>query len=87
VTHILIFGSSTGTWHFYEKDIDVCLIGQDPEPEDERSYYYQKQMKLPKVRYDFLVYDTLDDLNPYEHDVSSIRYYILKEGVMIYEKS
>ena len=29
VDHIIIFGSAVKQGHFYEKDLDVCLVGTD----------------------------------------------------------
>ena len=84
VTHIIIFGSAVGTWHFYEKDLDVCLIGKDPQKTDERDCNYQRVMKLPDVEYDFLVYDTFEDLNRFKDDVGSVQYHISKEGVVVF---
>jgi predicted nucleotidyltransferase len=84
VTHVIIFGSAVGDWHYYEKDIDVCLVGKDPQSKHERDYKYQKDLKLNGIAYDFLHYDTLDEINKHKDDISSVTHYILKEGVLIY---
>jgi hypothetical protein len=86
VTHIIIFGSAIGTWHFYEKDLDVCLIGRDPEPIEERSYNYQRSMKQDGVGYDFLTYDTYEELLKHKNDINTVQYDILNEGVTVYAK-
>ena len=86
VTSIIIFGSAVGTWHFYEKDLDVCLIGKDPQCTETRDYIYQRAMKLPNVEYDFLIYDTLEDLLASKDDIGSVQYHIHKEGVVVFAK-
>ena len=82
VDYIVIFGSATGAHHFYKKDLDVCIIGKDPQSLDERNYHYQRPMRLAGVAYDFLDYDSLEDLK------TDGRIYkeILSEGVVIYAK-
>jgi len=86
VEKIIIFGSAVGTWHFYEKDLDVCIIGKDPQPADERDYRYQKLMRMDGTSYDFLNYDSMECLLCYKNDIGSVQYDILNEGVVVYAK-
>lgn len=82
VEYVVIFGSATKLGHFYEKDIDICLIGVHEEPVSTYA-----QMKLPKERYDFLVVPTLATLyQKAELNYGQVHYYIVEEGVMVYEK-
>jgi len=87
VSHIIIFGSAVGTWHFYEKDLDVCIVGADPQPIEERDYKYQSAMKQDGVKYDFLHFDDLSCLYEHQSDINSVEHDILHEGVVVFEKN
>ena len=77
--HIIVFGSSVKRGHFYEKDLDVCLIGSNV-----RNIEDFWQIKAPNTRYDIVTVANLDELHEKANAAyGSVYYYILKDGVMV----
>ena len=82
VSHVIIFGSSVKRGHFYEKDLDICLVGVSDDPV---SHY--SSMKMDRIRYDFLVVPTIEWLfRKAQLNFGQVHYYIKHEGVLVYEK-
>jgi len=86
VTHVIIFGSAVHSWHYYENDLDVCIVGPNPGA-DEDDFSYRKALKQKGCSYDFVEFPDMDALFAQEIDVNSIGYNILHEGVLVYEQS
>ena len=81
ITHAIVFGSSVGNWHTADRDLDICLIGDIEESTQSRL-----KMKLDGIGYDFLRYNSPSELIGFEEDINSVRYSIVKEGVLVYAK-
>ena len=86
VTHLIIFGSAVHSWHYDDKDLDVCIVGENPH-QGEDDFSYRKPMKMPGCRYDFVEFATFEELEACRGEVNSIGHDILTEGVLVYEKS
>ena len=79
IEQIIIFGSAVHPWHFYEKDIDICFIGRNPNDFIDKAFLFDK-----KINTDVLVFESLEDLFEHSDDINSVRHDIMKEGVLIY---
>ena len=79
--YIVIFGSSIYTWHFYEKDLDVCIVGNKELTGAERLRMY-----LPNVEYNILVYENMDELSKNLSDINDVKTAIRTEGILVYAK-
>lgn len=82
VTHIIIFGSSVGTWHLYHSDLDVCLIGSDTLTTQER-----QNMSKRDIRYNFLYYKSINEILDNIHELNDVQGEIARKGVMVYEQA
>ena len=82
ITHVIIFGSSVGTWHLYHSDLDVCLIGSDTLTTKER-----QEMSQRDIRYNFLYYKSVDEILENIHELNDVRGEIARKGVMVYEQA
>ena len=83
VEGIIIFGSSVQQYHMWFKDLDVCLIGKHQFNDDRSQMYYKGE----RISYDFLEYNTMDDLLKGIGKHSDVRTHICNGGVMVYEKT
>ena len=81
IEKIIIFGSAVHPWHFYEKDIDICLIGRNPNSILDKAFLYDT-----KINTDVLVYESLNDLFEFFDDKNNVRHHILNEGVLIHDQ-
>ena len=86
VTHIIIFGSAVHSWHYYEKDLDICIIGENTHKLND-DFSYRSKLKMKGCSYDFVEYSSVDELLTYKESINSIGYNILNEGVFIYGES
>ena len=82
IDYVIVFGSSIGTWHRCESDLDLCVIGLI----DKFSSVHKQRFYYKNVDLNVLMYESLSDLCNYETDINHVRYAILNEGVMVYEK-
>ena len=85
IDYIIIFGSSVRLSHLWFKDLDVCLIGENPEGEDSL-YRYQRGMRVKGISYDFVDYGSLEEFCRKADKFAELSWRILKEGVMVYER-
>lgn len=83
VTNVIVFGSSVGTWHIAEKDIDICIVGDNP---DAQSLLYRKEIKPKGIGCDFLEKPDMKTVKQLAEDKSSVYFDIWHKGVMVYEK-
>lgn len=77
--HVIVFGSAVKRGHFYEKDLDVCLVGADIHKIENFGH-----LKIPKTKYDIVTVMSLEEL--YEKAnfaFGSVYYYIVKDGVLV----
>ena len=79
VNQMFVFGSAVHPWHFYEKDLDICFIGINPD-----DFLDKTSLTFKEINTDILVYSSLDDLYEYAHDFNSVRCDILQEGVLLH---
>ena len=77
--HIIVFGSAVKRGHFYEKDLDVCLVGAGIHEIEDFG-----QIKSPNIRYDFVTVKSLAELHEKANFAfGSVFYHIMKDGVLI----
>ena len=82
---IIIFGSALGDHHFYKKDLDVCIIGENFDKDE--PFQYQRHLRLPGIRYDFLTYDTIHDIIDENAPLGSVERRISEGGLVVYAKN
>ena len=80
VTQVIVFGSSISPCHFYEKDLDICLVG------DRKNQDSYSKLKLSGHIYDFLWCPSFNDLLMKSENFDTVYMYIVKEGVLVYEQ-
>jgi len=81
VDGVIIFGSAVTHAHFYESDLDVCIIGV---PTGEFSSY---NLRIKGESYDFILVESVTLLKQKsDEDFSSIYRDIMEEGVVVYVK-
>ena len=83
VEYAIIFGSSVQTWHFYEKDLDVCLIY---DTKSDTHFIDRNKIRYKSVDMNIMTYDKIEDLYLNMDDVNNIRTQIIIGGVMVYDK-
>ena len=83
VEYAIVFGSSVQTWHFYEKDLDVCLIY---DTKQDSLFVDRNKIRYKSVDLNIMTYDKIEDLFCNTDDVNNIRTQIVMGGVMVYDK-
>ena len=84
IEYVIVFGSAVGTWHTYEKDLDLCIVGQNFK---RKNCLYRKNLLDSKVCIDFLEINSLEELYTYKSEKNSVYFDIINEGVMLYAKN
>ena len=84
VSHVIVFGSAVGTWHLRERDLDVCIIGENPVFAD---CSYRADLRMKGIGIDFLEKPSLADVLELGASINSVYRDVVSGGVMVYEKS
>jgi len=81
VEGVIIFGSAVTDAHFYESDVDVCIVGT---PSGEFS---SRDLRLKGEAYDFVLVESPDMLKQKsDEDFCSVYRDIMEGGVVVYDK-
>ena len=79
VRHIIVFGSAVKRGHFFESDLDVCVICSASQQKLDL-----RCIKLPDIRYDIIAVDSLEALREKaDFAFGSVYYYVVRDGVMV----
>ena len=78
---IIVFGSSVSPWHFYEKDLDLCLVGIT-----RNRYTGRKDLLATGVEIDILFYENLEKLLQNSSNINSVEHSIVRNGVCVYDR-
>lgn len=76
ITHAIVFGSGTNYTCWWGSDLDVCLIGVDAS-------YNTKPLRYPGQAYDFIFYNSLQELAQ-NTTPNSVEKEIWEKGVVVY---
>ena len=80
IKQVLVFGSAVHTWHFYEKDLDLCFICPDDYVID------RNKLRYKNTELNILTYPSFVDLYKYIDDINCVRTNIVREGVLVYAR-
>ena len=79
VRHMIVFGSAVKRGHFFESDLDLCVVCSASRHELDFG-----RIKLPNIRYDIIAVDSLEALREKaDFTFGSVYYYVVRDGVMV----
>ena len=81
VENVIIFGSSVTHAHYYDSDLDVCIVGIPTEE------FSSQKLRLKGEIYDFILVDSPELLKQKSNDdFCSVYRDIMDGGVVVYDK-
>jgi len=81
VEGVIIFGSAVTHAHYYESDLDVCIIGTPP------GEFSSRNLRLKGEAYDFILVESAQLLKQKSfEDFASVYRDIMDGGVVVYDK-